>query len=146
MKFIKSSLMGISVIFTAMCMINSMNAMEPESIWVATEDGQKITIPMWQVDQIKVLKRALSRQQGANSYHEPVAVRIDELKLSLVQKGLDILKNSGNFCNFYKDLGYNQQIKFDAAVDELEVDMLDKALEKCSLPGSKSGPTWRISF
>src|SRR5260221_12128251 len=123
---------------------NSMQAMELESenVWVSTQDGQKITMPLWQIDHIKVLKSLFSRQQGANSYHNPVEVRTTEDRLSLVQRGLDVIKKSGNFCNFYNGLSYHEQIRFDNVIYELGVDALNKAVENCDFPGSIRG----ISF
>lgn len=140
MKATKNNLIGlVAIIFTVLCpMVGSIRAMEQEleNLWVTTEDGQKMTIPFWQLDKLPVVKRLSSRQQGANSYHNPTRIPVKENHLSLVQNALDVLKKSENFCRFFNGLSYNEKIKLDHAVSVLEADSIDSALDKCSYIGT----------
>ncbi len=67
-----------------------------KNIWIKTSDNKLITMPEWQVDQVKVLQLLLAHQKGTNNRRKPINL------LELKKNNETIVDASKNALNLIK--------------------------------------------
>jgi len=97
------------------------------NVWIKTSDGQLITMPEWQVDQIKVLQVLLAHQRGVKSKDNPQGTnsQTNPLDLSILKKDNQPLNAPANALNIMKTIleisdNPNQSITFFFALSDQE--------------------------
>ncbi len=102
---------------------------EQEPIWVHTSDGSVIGIAKWKVRQMKALQVTLERQEGTNSYDNPVyATEVTRSELILLSDAFDVIK-IGDFDSYF----HNPALSVEESVDGLRV--ISNAAQKVDATG-----------
>lgn len=82
-----------------------------EIVWVKAADNVLMEVPLWQIDQMKVLQVLFVHQKGQNSKDNPVdASMITSDQLGLLQHALEAASDSKKFEFFCRNLTQNERV------------------------------------
>ncbi len=82
-----------------------------EMVWVKTSDDVIMGLPLWQIDQLKVLQVLFVHQKGGNSKDNPVdASMLTSNQLGLLQHALEAASDFQKFEFFCRNLTQNERV------------------------------------
>ena len=118
-----------------------------KNIWIKTSDNQIITMPEWQIDQVKVLQMLLINQKGTNSKESPID--ISELKknngsvvntstktLNLIKTALELSGKQADLSIFVNSITKDEDTTLINSSFDLEANALSAALTSAILPSN----------
>jgi WD40 repeat protein len=119
-----------------------------KKIWIQTSDNKLITMPEWQVDQIKVLQLLLINQKETNNKNNPIdasrlqknngaVVNTSRNSLNLIKTALEVSGDPKALSIFLIATKQNNQADYETLINtafDLEANALSAALASAILP------------
>ena len=116
-----------------------------KNIWIRTSDDQIITMPKWQVDQVKVLQMLLVNQKGTNSRNNTInlldlkknngeIVNTSKNTLNLIKTALQVSGNPQELSTFLFSIPQENYKALINTASDLEANALSAALASTILP------------